>query len=40
MIFEQIAVGGDRNFGYLVGDEESKKAMLVDPSYNQKKVLW
>ncbi len=39
MIFEQIAVGGDRNFGYLVGDEQSKKAMLVDPSYNQKKVL-
>ena len=39
MIFEQIAVGGDRNFGYLVGDEESKKALLVDPSYNQEKVL-
>ena len=39
MIFEQIAVGGDRNFGYLLGDEQSKKAMLVDPSYNQKKVL-
>ncbi len=39
MIFEQIAVGGDRNFGYLVGDEQSKKALLVDPSYNQKKVL-
>ena len=39
MIFEQIAVGGDRNFGYLLGEEESKKALLVDPSYNQEKVL-
>ena len=39
MIFEQIAVGGDRNFAYLVGDEHSKKALLVDPAYNQPKVL-
>ena len=39
MIFEQIAVGGDRNFGYLLGDQVSKKALLVDPSYNQEKVL-
>ena len=39
MIFEQIAVGGDRNFGYLLADPVSKKALLVDPSYNQKKVL-
>ena len=39
MIFEQIAVGGDRNFAYLAGDEQSKKALLVDPAYNQKKVL-
>ena len=39
MIFEQIAVGGDRNFAYLVGDEESKKALLVDPAYSQEKVL-
>ena len=39
MIFQQIAVGGDRNFAYLVADEQSKKALLVDPAYNQKKVL-
>ena len=39
MIFEQIAVGGDRNFAYLLGDEQSKKALLVDPSYNQDTVL-
>ena len=39
MIFEQIAIGGDRNFAYLVGDEQSGKALLVDPAYNQDKVL-
>ena len=32
MIFEQIRAGGDRNFGYLIGDEESKEAAVVDPS--------
>ncbi|NIA07584.1 MAG: MBL fold metallo-hydrolase [Actinobacteria bacterium] len=39
MIFEQMAVGGDRNFAYLVADQESGKALLVDPAYNQKMVL-
>jgi glyoxylase-like metal-dependent hydrolase (beta-lactamase superfamily II) len=34
MIFEQINNGGDRNFGYLVGDEETGMAAAVDPSYN------
>lgn len=34
MIFEQIANGGDRNFGYLIGDDVSKIAAAVDPSYN------
>jgi len=33
-IFEQIKTGGDRNFGYLIGDGKSKAAALVDPSYN------
>lgn len=32
-IFEQIQTGGDRNFGYLIADGESKTAALVDPSY-------
>ncbi len=32
-IFEQIKTGGDRNFGYLIGDGKSKEAALVDPSY-------
>jgi glyoxylase-like metal-dependent hydrolase (beta-lactamase superfamily II) len=33
-IFEQIKTGGDRNFGYLIGDGKSKTAALVDPSYS------
>jgi glyoxylase-like metal-dependent hydrolase (beta-lactamase superfamily II) len=32
VIFEQIDCGGDRNFGYLVADEESRLALVVDPS--------
>lgn len=32
-IFEQIRSGGDRNFGYLIGDRKAKEAALVDPSY-------
>jgi hydroxyacylglutathione hydrolase len=32
LIFEQIRTGGDRNFGYLVGN--GGVAMVVDPSYD------
>ena len=32
MIFFQIPSGGDRNYGYLVGCEKTKKAAVVDPS--------
>jgi hydroxyacylglutathione hydrolase len=32
MIFEQILSGGDRNYGYLVGCENTKQAVVVDPS--------
>jgi hydroxyacylglutathione hydrolase len=31
-IFEQVRTGGDRNFGYLLGDRESGVALLIDPS--------
>lgn len=31
MIFEQIAVGGDRNFAYLVGDGQTRQAAAIDP---------
>ena len=31
MIFEQIRAGGDRNFSYVIGDETSREAAIVDP---------
>jgi glyoxylase-like metal-dependent hydrolase (beta-lactamase superfamily II) len=34
LIFEQIRAGGDRNFGYLLGDRMAKQAALIDPSYS------
>jgi glyoxylase-like metal-dependent hydrolase (beta-lactamase superfamily II) len=33
LIFEQIRTGGDRNFGYLLGDREAGAGVLIDPSY-------
>ncbi len=39
MIFEQIRVDGDRNFGYLIGDENSRDAAIVDASYAPARVL-
>jgi glyoxylase-like metal-dependent hydrolase (beta-lactamase superfamily II) len=34
LVFEQIRAGGDRNFGYLLGDREAGRAVLIDPSYS------
>jgi glyoxylase-like metal-dependent hydrolase (beta-lactamase superfamily II) len=39
LIFEQIRVGGDRNFAYLLGDREAGQAVLVDPSYSPQVVV-
>lgn len=39
MIFEQIRIGGDRNFAYLIGDEQSGEAAVVDASYDTDDVL-
>jgi hydroxyacylglutathione hydrolase len=39
MIFEQILIGGDRNYAYLVGDETTKKAAVADPAYHPEKML-
>lgn len=32
-VFEQRKTGGDRNFGYLVGDRSAGVAALVDPAF-------
>ncbi|MEJ2544413.1 MAG: MBL fold metallo-hydrolase [Calditrichaceae bacterium] len=39
MIVKQFRVGGDRNFGYLVVDESTGKAAVIDPSYNPNMIL-
>ncbi len=33
MLFEQIRIGGDRNFGYLIGDKPGGSAIAFDPAY-------
>ena len=38
-IFEQIRTGGDRNFGYLIGDRTARVAALVDPSNDPRAVV-
>lgn len=38
-IFEQIRVGGDRNFGYLLGDREAGEALLIDPSFDPEALV-
>ena len=38
MIFEQIEAGGDRNFSYIIGDEESRLCAVVDPGYDTSKL--
>ena len=39
MIFEQIEAGGDRNFGYLIGDEHSREGVIVDAAYAPERIL-
>lgn len=39
LIFEQLETGGDRNFGYLLGDRKAGVAALIDPSYAPEKLL-
>lgn len=34
LVFEQIRAGGDRNFGYILGDRNARDAVLIDPSYS------
>jgi len=37
-VFEQIRVGGDRNFAYLLGDRRARVAAAVDPAFDPKAV--
>ena len=39
MVVERIHTGGDRNFGYVVADEQTKQAALVDPSYDPDRLV-
>jgi glyoxylase-like metal-dependent hydrolase (beta-lactamase superfamily II) len=39
LVFEQIRVGGDRNFAYLLGDRAAGVAALIDPSYSPEAVV-
>lgn len=39
MIFQQVQAGGDRNFGYFIGDEGSKESAVIDPSYSPEKFM-
>jgi glyoxylase-like metal-dependent hydrolase (beta-lactamase superfamily II) len=34
LVFEQIRAGGDRNFGYLLGDRRTRECALIDPSFS------
>lgn len=39
MIFEQVASGVGRSFSYLIGEEKTRKGIIVDPSYKPEKIL-
>jgi glyoxylase-like metal-dependent hydrolase (beta-lactamase superfamily II) len=36
---KQFQTGGDRNFGYLIADESSKQAVVIDPSYSPQAIV-
>jgi glyoxylase-like metal-dependent hydrolase (beta-lactamase superfamily II) len=39
MYVKQFRTGGDRNFGYLVADETTRKAAVIDPSYSPELIV-
>jgi glyoxylase-like metal-dependent hydrolase (beta-lactamase superfamily II) len=39
MIFEQLSIGGDRNYAYLIAEKKGGEAAVVDPAYNTGMVL-
>lgn len=39
MIFKQVAVGTFQNFAYIIGDEKTRAAAIVDPAWEVDKLL-
>ena len=39
MVFEQIRISGDRNFAYLIGDEDGRLAALADPGSDGQRLV-
>lgn len=39
MIFQQIRANGDQNLAYLIGEEATREAAIIDPSYAPDRVL-
>jgi len=39
MIFQQISVGGNKNFAYYICDDLKREAAFVDPSFSPEKLL-
>ena len=39
MFIKQFRTGGDRNFGYLIADETSKKTLVIDPSFSPERIV-
>jgi len=39
MFIKQFRTGGDRNFGYLIADEASKKTLVIDPSFSPERIV-
>jgi len=39
MIFKQVAVGAFQNFAYVIGDEQTRMAAIVDPAWEVDKLL-
>lgn len=39
MLLQQVKANGDQNFAYLIADEQSREAAIVDPSYVAKDLF-
>ncbi len=39
MIFKQVPVGTFQNFSYIIGDEKTKMAAIIDPAWETDKLL-